>query len=66
MRGGEPDVRVPAELLGAPGTPKDRAEESFFNLIDPEPEWLTHSRPGKAMELLEMAFTKERPEIKRV
>src|SRR5439155_9483572 len=38
----------------------------FFNLVDPEPEWLTHSRPGKAMELLEMAFTKERPEIKRV
>jgi len=66
LRGGEPDVRVPTELLTVPGTPKNRAEESFFNLIDPEPEWLTHSRPGKAMELLEMAFTRERPEIKRV
>jgi hypothetical protein len=61
LRGAEHDVCVPAELLSTPGTPKDRAEESIFNLVDPEPEWLTHSRPGKAM-----AFTKERPEIKRV
>ncbi len=57
---------MPAQLAGPPGTPKDRAEEAFFNLVDPEPEWLTHSRPGRAMELLEMAFTKERPEVKRV
>jgi hypothetical protein len=57
---------VPARLRGTPGTPKNRKEEAFFNLVDPEPEWLTHSRPGKAMELLEMAFTKERPEVKRV
>jgi epoxyqueuosine reductase len=66
LSGGEPEVRVPAELLTGPGTAKNRAEEAFFNQVDPEPEWLTHSRPGKAMELLEMAFTKERPEIKRV
>ncbi|HEY8642719.1 MAG TPA: hypothetical protein VIO84_08125 [Candidatus Dormibacteraeota bacterium] len=57
---------VPAALRGPPGTPKDRREEAYFNLVDPEPEWLTHSRPGKAMELLEMAFGWERPEVKRV
>jgi epoxyqueuosine reductase len=66
VREDDPEVSVPAQLLSVPGTPKDRAEEAFFNMVDPEPEWLTHSRAGKAMELLEMAFTKERPEIKRV
>ena len=57
---------VPAGLRGTPGTPKDRKEEAFFNRVAPEPEWLSNSQPGKAMERLEMAFTKERPEIKRV
>lgn len=57
---------VPQSLRSAPGTQKDRREEAFFNRIDPDPEWLTNSRPGKAMERLEMAFTTERPEIKRV
>ena len=57
---------VPPSLRGSPGTPKDRREEAFFNRVDPDPEWLTNSRPGKAMERLEMAYTAERPEIKRV
>jgi epoxyqueuosine reductase len=57
---------VPPSLKGSPGTPKDRREEAFFNRVDPDPEWLTNSRPGKAMERLEMAYTAERPEIKRV
>lgn len=57
---------VPPSLRGAPGTQKNRQEEAFFNRIAPEPEWLTNSRPGKAMERLEMAFTTERPEIKRI
>jgi epoxyqueuosine reductase len=57
---------VPQSLRGSPGTPKDRREEAFFNRVDPDPEWLTNSRPGKAMERLEMAYTAERPEIKRV
>jgi hypothetical protein len=57
------DFVVPDALKGTPGTPKDRREEAFFNQVDPEPEWLTNSRPGKAMELLEMAFTRERPEV---
>jgi epoxyqueuosine reductase len=57
---------VPESLKGSPGSPKDRREEAFFNRVDPEPEWLTNSRPGKAMERLEMAYTTERPEIKRV
>lgn len=63
--GGE-SLEVPAALRGPAGTPKNRREEMFFNRIDPEPEWLAHSRPGRAMELLEMAYTRERPEIKRV
>ncbi|HVC77051.1 MAG TPA: hypothetical protein VND96_11135 [Candidatus Micrarchaeaceae archaeon] len=57
---------VPESLKGSPGTAKDRREEAFFNRVDPDPEWLTNSRPGKAMERLEMAYTTERPEIKRV
>jgi epoxyqueuosine reductase len=57
---------VPESLKGSAGTPKNRREEAFFNRVDPEPEWLTNSRPGKAMERLEMAYTTERPEIKRV
>jgi epoxyqueuosine reductase len=57
---------VPESLKGSPGTPKDRREEAFFNRVDPDPEWLSNSRPGKAMERLEMAYTAERPEIKRV
>jgi ferredoxin len=57
---------VPQSLRTSPGTPKDRREEAFFNRVDPDPEWLTNSRPGKAMERLEMAYTTERPEIKRV
>jgi epoxyqueuosine reductase len=57
---------VPESLKGSPGTPKDRREEAFFNRVDPDPEWLTNSRPGKAMERLEMAYTTERPEVKRV
>ena len=57
---------TPDSLRSAPGTRKDRQEEAFFNRIAPEEEWLTHSRPGIAMERLEMAFTTERPEIKRV
>jgi epoxyqueuosine reductase len=63
---GREELEVPAPLRGPAGTPKNRREEMFFNRVDPEPEWLTHSRPGKAMELLEMAFTRERPDIKRV
>ena len=59
-------VKVPAALKGSPGTVKDRKEEAFFNRVAPEEEWLANSRPGKAMERLEMAFTTERPEIKRV
>src|SRR5260370_29854482 len=69
VSGGRPDRAayvVPPSLKGAPGTRKNRKEEAFFNRIAPEPEWLTNSRPGKAMERLEMAFTTERPEIKRV
>jgi ferredoxin len=69
MSGGQrahSDFVVPPSLRGTPGTEKDRKEEAFFNRIAPEPEWLTNSRPGKAMERLEMAFTSERPEIKRV
>jgi ferredoxin len=57
---------VPPGLRGSPGSPKDRREEAFFNQVDPDPEWLTNSTPGKAMERLEMAYTTERPEIKRV
>ena len=69
MSGGRPvraAYEVPPSLRGAPGTKKDRKEEAFFNRVAPEQEWLTNSRPGKAMERLEMAFTAERPEIKRV
>lgn len=58
--------QVPPSLASGPGTQKDRREEAFYNRVAPEEEWLTRSRPGKAMERLEMAFTKERPEIKRV
>lgn len=60
------DLAVPRSLVGTPGTRKNRREEAFFNRVLPEPEWLTHSKPGQAMERLEMAFTSERPEIKRV
>ncbi len=59
-------IHVPKSLKGPAGTPKSRREEAFFNRVEPDPEWLTHSRPGQAMELLEMAFTRERPEVKRV
>lgn len=58
--------QVPAPLKSTAGTRKDRKEEAFFNRVAPEQEWLTKSRPGQAMERLEMAFTSERPEIKRV